>query len=74
MEASQVLTTAIIEFNRTWTQNYQLDTIIKRSGLQKALTRMAEDLPAVFKPMPQSYQFYLTQNKIKKGQYLRQQL
>ena len=33
IEASQVLTTAIIEFNRTWTQNYQLDTIIKRSGL-----------------------------------------
>ena len=60
MEAAQVLTTAIMSFQRNWTQNYKLDTIIKKSGLRQALTRVAEDLPAVFKPMPQSYQFYLT--------------
>ena len=62
----------MIDFKRAWSQNYKLNSIIKKSGLSLALTRMAEDLPAIFKQMPLSYQFYLKQNKVKKGQYLRE--
>ena len=74
-EAAQVLATTMLEFRRTWSQNFKLGSIISRNGLHMALNRIAEDLPAYFKVMPQMYQFYVVnKSRDKKGQILRQQL
>ena len=45
-EAAQVLAATMLEFRKTWTQNYKLGSIMSRDGLHMALNRVAEDLPA----------------------------
>ena len=71
-ETCQVLSNAILTYWQAWNESCQLDAIIKEGGLKEALSRIAEDLPALFKKMPSSFQFYVGSNKRKKGEYLKQ--